>query len=269
MDLCNEVETIAGKHNTIPPKLKELSQAYDDFVRALHSEHLELKAFPQHTTPCKKVVVTHTFVKPSSGYKNDAFISYGKNYDENITVDAAYEYIKDGLFFFTERTKMIDMDLFNQYLLPLIKQRIKDTHAYIMDGIANLLVHQAKIIEEAKNKRAKLNFIKLHSIVVLLLGVALLPLPYVYYTFLRISIFIIMSLLAYAAYREKSISFMIAPVIFAILYNPFIIVHFEKETWSVINIVTIFYLLLQMYRVWRRKPVLQPVKIDTDDEIPF
>ncbi|HOY47267.1 MAG TPA: hypothetical protein PLZ05_01530 [Alphaproteobacteria bacterium] len=79
-------------------------------------------------------------------------------------------------------------------------------------------------------------------VVCVLLGIALLPLPYGYYQFLRwvvcgVSVYVLIN-----QYNKKSdLSFGL--IISAILYNPISTIHLDKIIWSVINIITIFYFI--------------------------
>jgi len=64
------------------------------------------------------------------------------------------------------------------------------------------------------------------------------PLPYGYYTLLRIVVCIVCSIAALKTHRAGA---SIIPWIFgfiAILFNPFIKVNFTKEAWAVIDIAT-------------------------------
>ena len=87
-------------------------------------------------------------------------------------------------------------------------------------------------------------------IVVCILGIAILHMPYGYYTFLRISLFIIFCITARNDYQKSKLStqFLISCG-FAILYNPIFIVGFPRYVWFPINILTI----LCVYRLYIKK----------------
>ena len=71
----------------------------------------------------------------------------------------------------------------------------------------------------------------------LLLVVALLPLPYGYFMFLRLAI---TAAAAYVAYENFNKNIPIWGIVFvgiALLFNPFYTVHFDKSLWAVIDIV--------------------------------
>jgi hypothetical protein len=71
-----------------------------------------------------------------------------------------------------------------------------------------------------------------------LLLLAIFPLPYGYYTFLRLIVFIGGLYIAYHLYDKKSHVFSIVFVLLAILFNPIIPVHLSRETWLPIDIMS-------------------------------
>lgn len=79
-------------------------------------------------------------------------------------------------------------------------------------------------------------------IVCILLGVALLPLPYGYYQFMRLVVCIV-SIWMLIENHNKNTKLPIGLFFTAIAYNPIFIIHFDKEIWSVINIITIIYFI--------------------------
>ena len=72
----------------------------------------------------------------------------------------------------------------------------------------------------------------------LLLLIAIAPMPYGYYQFLRITITVVTGIYAYDLYQKKQNNWLVAFVAIVILYNPIIVIHFEKAIWKPINIVT-------------------------------
>ena len=72
----------------------------------------------------------------------------------------------------------------------------------------------------------------------LLLLIAIAPMPYGYYQFLRITITVVTGINAYDLYQKKQNNWLVAFVAIVILYNPIIVIHFEKAIWKPINIVT-------------------------------
>ena len=79
----------------------------------------------------------------------------------------------------------------------------------------------------------------------LLLGVA--PLPYGYYTLLRLLTCLVFAVGAYISYTRKVNLLASIYLLAALLFNPIIKVHFSKGTWSVIDTVAAV-LLLATYK---------------------
>ena len=71
-----------------------------------------------------------------------------------------------------------------------------------------------------------------------ILIIALLPMPYGYYTLLRLVVCAYFCFALYNIYSGDFTLIEIACILFAILYNPFIKVHFTKEIWMFINVAT-------------------------------
>jgi hypothetical protein len=70
-----------------------------------------------------------------------------------------------------------------------------------------------------------------------LLLIAILPLPYGYYTFLRLVVFGGGLFLAYQLYEQKLHKWSVVMAVLAVLFNPFIPVYLSRETWLPIDIV--------------------------------
>lgn len=64
------------------------------------------------------------------------------------------------------------------------------------------------------------------------------PMPYGYYTLLRVSTFIVFGLLAYdiSLRGGKVLPWVLG--FMALMFNPFIKVHFPKEAWAVIDVIS-------------------------------
>ena len=69
-----------------------------------------------------------------------------------------------------------------------------------------------------------------------LLVVALLPLPYGYYQFLRIAITIASGLVAYSCFSEGKQGWAVGFGAICILFNPIIPVHLSKSMWAPIDV---------------------------------
>lgn len=81
-----------------------------------------------------------------------------------------------------------------------------------------------------------------------LLLVAILPLSYGYYTFLRLAIFISGSFLAHKLHEQKQSGWAIGLAVIALLFNPIIPVYLTKETWILIDLISaglFFYLVVK------------------------
>ncbi len=85
----------------------------------------------------------------------------------------------------------------------------------------------------------------------LILGAA--PLPYGYYTLLRIVAFIVFIWAAYAAHKAKSLVLPLVFVLLAILFNPIIKIYFPKELWIAIDLFSGFLLLVTRQKIQARK----------------
>jgi len=73
------------------------------------------------------------------------------------------------------------------------------------------------------------------SIVMLLL--AILPLPYGYYTLLRLVVCITVVLLAWQCYIKQKISWVWLLGFIALIFNPVFPLYFEKGLWIVIDLI--------------------------------
>lgn len=71
-----------------------------------------------------------------------------------------------------------------------------------------------------------------------LLLVAVFPLPYGYYVFLRLSIFVGSIFLAHAFYKRDQFNWMLVLAGLAILFNPIIPVHLSRGLWLPIDMVS-------------------------------
>ena len=75
-------------------------------------------------------------------------------------------------------------------------------------------------------------------IAAILLLVAVLPLPYGYYTFLRISVTVCALLIAWLVYKEKGepTVWVLVFGLVAILFNPLIPIHLSRGIWFYLDI---------------------------------
>ena len=79
--------------------------------------------------------------------------------------------------------------------------------------------------------------IKIFYFVAIALIIGALPLPYGYYQLLRFIGCTSFAITAYLAYEHKNNAWPYALGFFAIIFNPFIKIVFEKEIWMVIDVI--------------------------------
>lgn len=85
-----------------------------------------------------------------------------------------------------------------------------------------------------------------------LLGIATFDLPYGYYQFLRIAVTTWAILTLIQAYNHlgespgKTCTLLLTGSI-AILYNPILPIHLDKDNWTILNLITIPLILLSTY----------------------
>lgn len=92
----------------------------------------------------------------------------------------------------------------------------------------------------------------LGALSILMLIIAILPLPYGYYTLLRIVLFSTMLFFAYAFHTKNASAWLISSLFVAALYNPVIPVWlYAKSVWVVINVVTACYVYSATIAVYR------------------
>lgn len=70
-----------------------------------------------------------------------------------------------------------------------------------------------------------------------LILLAIFPLPYGYYTFLRLTVFIGGLFLAYCFYQRRNVSLVLILVSIVILFNPFIPIYLTREIWLAIDLI--------------------------------
>lgn len=68
--------------------------------------------------------------------------------------------------------------------------------------------------------------------------------PYGYYILLRIVVFAACAYLAFRAAEIEKTSWVWVLGVTAVIYNPIIRIHLNREIWSVVNIVTVIILIL-------------------------
>lgn len=77
-----------------------------------------------------------------------------------------------------------------------------------------------------------------------LLGLALLPMPYGYYMFLRLAV-CAYAVFVFAQEQKQGVCFgSVTAAAIALLYNPIFRVHLNKEVWMGVNVVTAVVLVI-------------------------
>ena len=89
---------------------------------------------------------------------------------------------------------------------------------------------------------------KLASISIFLLVLALLKLPYGYYTFLRLFIFITSCNYILNDSKEEKSNIFYGWLIIGLLYNPIIPVYLRRDIWQTINILSILFISFSIYK---------------------
>lgn len=79
-----------------------------------------------------------------------------------------------------------------------------------------------------------------------LLLLAIADLPYGYYTFLRVTVFVVSIFCVFEYYEKKDI-FVIIFSLVAILFNPIFPVHLDKATWTPIDIITSLIFIISIF----------------------
>lgn len=86
-------------------------------------------------------------------------------------------------------------------------------------------------------------------IAVVFLVLAVLPRPYGYYTLLRLIAFGVFAWAAYISFERHDKILPWIFVVLALVYNPIIKVYFPKEIWTVINLLSAAFLVLNQRKL--------------------
>lgn len=82
----------------------------------------------------------------------------------------------------------------------------------------------------------------------ILLLLCILPMPYSFYTIVRLAMTVISGYLAYNYYSQNKKELAITFLIVAILFQPFIKFALGREVWLIVDIVTAIFLLILAIR---------------------
>jgi len=71
-----------------------------------------------------------------------------------------------------------------------------------------------------------------------LLAGAFMPLPYDYYTLLRIVVCVVAVYTAYVSYKAGNQPWTWIMAVMALIFNPIFKIHFSRETWAIIDLIS-------------------------------
>ncbi len=85
--------------------------------------------------------------------------------------------------------------------------------------------------------------IVLISSILLIVAILVDSLPYGYFTFLRLVVFISSLILAWSVFEIEMKWIFAVFILIAILYNPVIPVHLTRSIWVILNIITVVFFI--------------------------
>lgn len=88
-----------------------------------------------------------------------------------------------------------------------------------------------------------------------LLVFALNRMPYGYYTFLRIYLVLVLGHSAHIAFKQHQVRWTWILGVTAFTYNPILPMHFGRDGWSVVNVITIPVVLASCFFINRKRLV--------------
>lgn len=79
--------------------------------------------------------------------------------------------------------------------------------------------------------------------------------PYGFFTLLRFVVFAISAYVAWMSYEVKKEKWVWIFGFIAVLFNPFIIIHFNRKTWSIIDLIVGIFMIISVFVLkLERKP---------------
>lgn len=102
------------------------------------------------------------------------------------------------------------------------------------------------------NKDKKKN-IALFIAVAFLFAALFNGLPYGFFTLLRFVVFASSAYVAYMAYEAKKEKWVWTFGFLAVLFNPFIVIHLDREIWSIIDLIVGVFMIISV-SVFKLKP---------------
>lgn len=98
-----------------------------------------------------------------------------------------------------------------------------------------------------KNKIQKITILKIIAIIILFWALA--DNPYSYYQILRWVIASVSGYSAYLAYKQGKNAWTWTLAITAIFFNPIAPIHLNRETWSILNIITAVIIFISIFKL--------------------
>ena len=282
LNLIDKVNNLSGEVTYIPKEFDALNDAYHNFInKCERTTNLTVAPFPTLINGKDELVGIFIFSKNHDEYINGAYITFGNDYDEKMTVESMYDYFEYSLPNSMNRVKMFDIDVFNKYLLPLVKEKIlrtfennlKDTPLITQENNENYLSRR-------KIERRTITDPKLTILTLLFLVTALfhyeedcgysdtfcIEPPYGFYIVLRFVACVYFAYKAFLLYPKKykfSYKFIIT-ALFSFIFNPFIKVKLELEQWLFVDfmaVITILFLEIPAFiYLHKRKQKLLQIK---------
>ena len=71
--------------------------------------------------------------------------------------------------------------------------------------------------------------------------------PYGFFTLLRFAVFAISAYIAWMSYEAKKEKWVWIFGFLAVLFNPFIVIHLNRETWSVIDLIVGIFMIVSVF----------------------
>lgn len=95
------------------------------------------------------------------------------------------------------------------------------------------------------------------SIVMLLAGIPTI-FPYGYYTLLRLVVCGTAAFIAYFSFEEEKTIIAYISILFVFIFNPVIPIHFGKEIWIVIDLITAIFLAITILALRTQYEIVMP-----------
>ena len=78
--------------------------------------------------------------------------------------------------------------------------------------------------------------------------------PYGFFTLLRFVVFVSTAYIAWMAYETQKEKWVWIFGFLAVLFNPFIIIHLDREIWSVIDLIVGMFMIVSLFALKLDKP---------------